>query len=258
MDNNLLKYIVSLLLAGSLLLSGCATSGKPADTSDPVDAVEPDIPDPDPDPFEPFNRAMFRFNDDLDKKILIPIANGYQTHVPTTVRIGIFNFFSNVAEGRNILQNLLQGKFNNALECTARLMVNSSVGLFGFVDVASQSGLPKYKEDLGQTLAVWGFDHGPYIVLPVLGPSSGRDVWGTASYFFYTDPTGYLTDTESRFALLLVDLVDTRSRLINASTVFEQAALIDPYIFQRESYFQLRNNLVYDGNPPRKQYDFLE
>ena len=255
MDKNLLKYIVSLLIAGTLL-TGCASSGKS------LNPGEPDVADvselPDPDPFEPFNRAMFRFNDDLDKKILIPIANSYQRYIPTTARIGIFNFFSNVAEGRNILQNLLQGKFNNALECTARLMVNSSVGLFGFVDVASQSGLPKYKEDLGQTLAVWGFDHGPYIVLPVLGPSSGRDVWGTASYFFYTDPTGYLTDTGSRIALLLVDLVDTRSRLINASTVFDQAALIDPYIFQRESYFQLRKNLVYDGNPPRKQYDFLE
>jgi phospholipid-binding lipoprotein MlaA len=137
-------------------------------------------------------------------------------------------------------------------------MVNSSVGLFGFVDVASQSGLPKHKEDLGQTLAVWGFGHGPYLIIPVLGPSSTRDVWGLASYFLYTDPTGYLDDTSARIALLLVDLVDTRSRLITATNVFDQAALVDPYIFQRESYFQLRRNLVYDGNPPRTEYDFLD
>lgn len=210
------------------------------------------------DPWEGFNRAIYAFNTDLDNKILVPVAKGYQRHVPMPVRTAVYNFFANVAEGRNILHNLLQGKINNAIDCTARLLVNSTVGLFGFVDIASQSGLPKHREDLGQTLAVWGFGHGPYLVLPILGPSSTRDMWGLASYFLYTDPTGYMTDTGSRISLLLVDLVDTRARLIGASDVFNQAALVDPYIFQRESYYQLRNNLVYDGRPPRPQYDFPE
>lgn len=256
MNKLLIKTVVfASMFSLVLITTGCTSSGS---KSHQVNYVEQEPESVNIDPFEPFNRGVYAFNDDLDKKILIPIAKGYQKHVPNPARIALFNFFANVAEGRNILQNLLQGKFNNALECTARLLVNSTVGIFGFVDIASQSGLPKHKEDLGQTLAVWGVYNGPYLVLPVLGPSSTRDVWGTASYFFYTDPTGYLSDTGSRIALLLVDLVDTRSRLLRASSVFDQAAVIDPYIFQRESYFQLRKNLIYDGRPPRQQYDFLD
>lgn len=255
MNISLIKTVAITTLYSLVLLTVSATS---AASQNQVNFVEQDSEQDNIDPFEPFNRGVFAFNTDLDNKILIPIAKSYQEHVPTPARVAIFNFFSNVAEGRNILQNLLQGKFNNALECTARLLVNSTVGLFGFVDIASQSGLPKHKEDLGQTLAVWGVYNGPYLVIPVLGPSSARDMWGIASYFFYTDPTGHLTDTGSRVALLLVDLVDTRSRLLRASSVFDQAAIIDPYIFQRESYLQLRNNLNYDGNPPRKQYEFLD
>jgi phospholipid-binding lipoprotein MlaA len=256
MNNSLIKKVAYTALVSSLLLlTGCTSSGARHQQDN---FVEQTPEQNNTDPFEPFNRGVFAFNTDLDNKILIPIANGYQDHVPNPARIAIFNFFSNVAEGRNILQNLLQGKFNNALECTARLLVNSTVGMFGFVDIASLSGLPKHKEDLGQTLAVWGVYNGPYLVLPILGPSSARDVWGLTSYFFYTDPTGYLSDTGSRVALLLVDLVDTRSRLLRASSVFDQAAVIDPYIFQRESYLQLRENLIYDGRPPRRQYEFLD
>jgi len=243
-NNNAWRPGQIVVLCLLLLFAGLA----PADENDDDETTY--------DPWEKFNRAIFVFNTDLDNKILIPLARSYQRHVPRTARTAIYNFFSNIAEGRNIIQSLLQGKINNAVDCTARLLVNSTVGLFGFVDIASQSGLPKHNEDLGQTLAVWGFGHGPYLVLPVLGPSSGRDVFGLASYFFYTDPTGYVTDSTSRAMLLVMDLVDTRSRLIGASDVFQQAALVDPYAFQRESYFQLRNNLVYDGQPPRPQYDF--
>ena len=235
-----------------MLLFGCYVPAVHAQAQQEVDEI------PDLDPFETFNRGIFAFNDDLDRKILIPLAKNYREHVPSPARTAIFNFFANVAEGRNIIHNLLQGKFNNALECTARLLVNSTFGIFGLNDLASQSGLPKHKEDLGQTLAVWGLDHGFYLVLPVLGPSSGRDVWGLTSYFLYTDPTGYLSDTGARVSLLLVDLVDTRSRLLTASAVMDEAAAIDPYLFQREAYFQLRENMVYDGRPPRQQYDFLE
>jgi phospholipid-binding lipoprotein MlaA len=252
--NNNFNNAIAILFATLLMLSGCSTASVKSSAGN-VNGDQNQQSNT--DPFEPFNRGVYAFNVDLDNKILIPTANSYRKHVPEPARVAIFNFFSNVAEGRNIIHNILQGKFHNAIDCTARLLVNSTVGLFGLVDIASLSGLPKHKEDLGQTLAVWGFDNGPYLVLPVLGPSTARDAWGIASYFFYTDPTGYLSDTGARIALLLVDLVDTRSRLLHATTVFEQAAVVDPYVFQRESYFQLRNNMNYDGRPPRPQYEFL-
>lgn len=126
--------------------------------------------------------------------------------------------------------------------------------MFGMVDIATQTGLERHVEDIGQTLAVWGAGFGPYIVIPILGPSSGRDLLGLYSYFSYTDPLGYISDTTARFGMLTLDLVDTRSRYLRASSVFGFAS-VDPYLFARETYFQQRLDMIRDGAVPVEQYD---
>ena len=239
-----------LLIVVILFLGGCATTtGAGLSTSESAtDAGTPNI-----DPFERVNRQVYAFNQDFDNKILIPIAKNYREHVPNPVRTAIYNFFNNVTEPRNFINSLLQGKLHNAADSLSRLLVNTTVGLGGFIDIATMSGLERRIEDIGQTLAVWGFGPGPYIVLPILGPSSGRDVFGVYTYFNYTDPRGYISDRAARFSMFAVDLVDTRSRFLRATSVFGFASL-DPYLFERESYFQTRNDLIYDGRPPIDEY----
>jgi phospholipid-binding lipoprotein MlaA len=206
-----------------------------------------------PDPYEKINRKIFKFNEQFDDKILIPFAKGYRKYLPRPVRIAIYNFFSNTAEARNMTNSLLQGKLHHAVDSFTRLFVNTTLGFGGLIDIATKSGLERHVEDIGQTLAVWGAGFGPYIVIPILGPSSGRDSLGLISYFTYEDPLGYLKDSTARFSLLVVDLVDTRSRYLRASTVFGFAA-VDPYLFARESYFQQRLDFIYDGLPPIEDY----
>ena len=201
----------------------------------------------------PVTDGLDKFNEEFDDKILIPFAKGYRKYLPRPVRIGIYNFFSNTAEARNITNSLLQGKLHNAVDSFTRLFVNSTLGFGGLIDIATMSGLERHIEDIGQTLAVWGAGFGPYIVIPILGPSSGRDSLGLISYFTYEDPLGYIKDSTARFSLLVVDLVDTRSRYLRASTVFDFAA-VDPYLFARESYFQQRLDFIYDGLPPVEDY----
>ena len=233
-----------------VILSGCATTGnaggQPADEPAAADAINID-------PYEKMNRAVFAFNQDFDKKILVPLANNYREHVPNPVRLAIYNFFINAAEFRNIINSLLQGKLHNTADAISRLLVNSTVGLGGFIDIATMTGLERRVEDIGQTLAVWGYGPGPYIVLPILGPSSGRDLFGVYSYFNYEDPLGYIDNTTARFSLLALDMVDTRSRYLRATSVFGFASL-DPYLFERESYFQTRRDMIYDGHPPIEEY----
>ncbi len=207
-----------------------------------------------PDPFESVNRKIFKFNEDFDKAILIPFARGYRKHLPRPLRLAIYNFFSNTAEGRNFINSLFQGKLHHAVDSFSRLFINTTLGLGGLIDIATQSGLERHVEDIGQTLAVWGFGFGPYIVIPIIGPSSGRDLFGLYSYFNYTDPLGYLDDSTARFSILVLDMVDTRSRYLRASSVFGFAA-VDPYLFARESYFQQRLDFIYDGLPPTDIYD---
>ena len=242
-----------LLFVILITLSACAsTAQKGIDSTDQnFVSVSPVV---NPDPFEKVNRKIFKFNQDFDDSILIPFAKGYRKHIPKPVRIAIYNFFSNTAEARNLINSLLQGKLHNAVDTFSRLFINSTLGLFGFIDIATQSGLERHVEDIGQTLAVWGAGFGPYIVIPILGPSSGRDALGLISYFTYEDPLGYLDDSGARFALLTLDLVDTRSRYLRATSVFGFAA-VDPYLFARESYFQQRLDFIYDGLPPIEDYE---
>lgn len=201
------------------------------------------------DPLESFNRSMFIFNDNLDHYVSKPVARGYKKITPEPIDRGISNFFSNLDEVINILNNSLQLKFKDAASDLGRLAVNSTIGLLGFMDVASNMGLQKHNEDFGQTLGSWGMGPGPYLVLPVIGPSSGRDALGFAADWF-TNPIYYaVEDTGVSWGLYLIRFVDRRADLLKTTDLLEAAAL-DPYSYVRESYLQRRQHQVYDGNPP--------
>jgi phospholipid-binding lipoprotein MlaA len=201
------------------------------------------------DPFEGFNRAMYTFNDKLDRYVLKPVAKGYRAVLPEVARKGVSNFFGNLHDPGIMVNNLLQGKFTQAASDLGRFLVNSTVGIVGLFDVATYAGLEKHDEDFGQTLAVWGVGEGAYLVLPVLGPSNLRDGFGLIPDWELYPPT-YIKDDGTYYGLLAVELVNRRTQLLDASDILEQAAGQDPYVFVREAYRQRRHNLVYDGNPP--------
>lgn len=232
------RVILLVLLA---LATGCATRGPAIE----ADGAPPAIEDAN-DPFEPFNRAMYTFNDKLDRYALKPVAKGYRAVVPRPARRGVSNFFSNLLEPSVIVNNALQGKFGKAAVSLGRFITNTTIGIFGFFDVAAHFGLERHDEDLGQTLGVWGFGEGPYLVLPIFGPSNIRDGIG-----FYGDtdlyPQTHVTDESTRWTLYATGAVDTRARLLDAGDILEQAAGRDPYIFVREAYRQRRRSLIADG-----------
>ena len=228
------KFLKSSILGLSLLVTGCAS-------------VDPEFADP-RDPYESYNRSMYAFNDALDSAILKPIGKGYNAIVPAPVNRGITNFFNNLEDLTSAVNNLLQLKVNRAFNDVSRVAINSTIGVLGFMDVASNMDLPRTDEDFGQTLGAWGAESGPYIVLPLLGPSSGRDAVGTVVDWFI-DPIDYIEDDETRLIMRATKVVDKRADLLTASNVVEQAA-IDPYAFVRDAYLQRRQNQVFDGNPP--------
>lgn len=230
----------TLLLIGSLLI-GCAT-------------VDPEYADK-RDPLESFNRAMFTFNEKLDQYVAKPLARGYQFITPDPVNRGITRFFSNIDDVRNALNNGLQLKLGPAGSDLGRFAVNTTIGILGFTDPASEMGLEKHDEDFGQTLGYWGMGPGPYLVLPVIGPSSGRDLIGFG-VDWVSDPLYWeIDDVGVSWGLYVLRYVDRRADLLAATRVMEEAAL-DPYAFLRESYLQRRKHLVYDGNPPMED-DFF-
>ncbi len=202
------------------------------------------------DPLEGFNRAMYTFNDKFDRYLLKPVAKGYRAVMPKPVSKSIFNFFSNLHEPMVMLNNLLQGKPGQAASDLGRLLVNSTVGIVGLFDVATKVGLQKHNEDFGQTLAVWGVGDGPYLVLPFFGPSNMRD--GPALVVDWeTYPPNHMEEHSTRDKLYVVEVVDKRAQLLEASDILEQAAGQDPYVFVREASRQSRRNQIYDGNPPQ-------
>lgn len=198
---------------------------------------------PNPDPWEPFNRKVFVFNDYVDRYFLKPIAKGYQTVTPQFVEDGVHHMFSNLTEVSNIVNSLLQAKFVNTAESGGRLIVNSTVGLLGFFDVASKMGLQPHEEDFGQTLGYWGLRSGPYLVMPFLGPRTIRDGAGSIADTF-TDPVSEGIDhIPTRNQVLGTRLIDTRVQLFKA----EELISGDRYIFIRDAYLQRRQFLVNDG-----------
>jgi phospholipid-binding lipoprotein MlaA len=225
------------VLASLMLTTGCATTG----SGDPRD------------PLEPMNRAVYTFNDGLDTVLIKPLAIVYEGVVPEFIRTGISNIFSNLNDILVALNNLLQGKITDAGLDASRVIVNSTVGVLGFFDVASKIGLEKHDEDFGQTLGVWGVGDGAYLVLPFLGPRTLRDAVGTG-ITLAVDPLVHIDPPRSRNQAVGLRVVSDRTNLLGASKVLETAAL-DPYEFVRDAYLQRRRNLIYDGNPPREKLD---
>lgn len=220
-------------LAGVLALTGGCAS---VDDRDPGD------------PLEPFNRAMYRFNDSLDRAVIKPLATGYRAIVPTPVNHGVTNFFENLSDLTSAVNNVLQFKLQRAGADAGRVLVNSTLGVGGIFDVATRMNIPKYEEDFGQTLGYWGMSPGPYIVLPVFGPRSGRDTAGLV-VDWYTDPVGYLNPWQWESGLKILRLIDTRADALGAVDLMQKASL-DPYEFTKESYLQKRQYEVFDGAPP--------
>ena len=226
---------IGLIVAATAVLSGCAAPG----------------PTEEQDPLEGFNRAMYSFNDTVDKAILKPVAQGYDAVLPSPASKGVSNFFSNIDDVVVVFNDLLQFKFAQAAHDTGRIFFNTTVGLLGFLDVASGMELPKHHEDFGQTLGYWGVGNGPYLVLPFFGPSTARDTVGLVGDI-YVDPVYDIKPDSDRFWTAALRTVDKRAGLLSASKVLKEAAL-DPYLFVRDAYLQKRRNDVYDGNPPAEE-----
>lgn len=220
----------TMVLAG--LLGGCATSGNPKD------------------PIEGFNRAMFAFNEGLDSALIKPIAQGYDKVLPMPVKTGVTNFFGNIADLFIGVNNLLQGKPDQAVSDLGRVVINSTVGILGLFDVASEAGLEKHEEDFGQTFGRWGAGDGAYVVIPVFGPRTVRDTAGLV-LDVAVDPVGNMDHVATRNALTALRMIDTRADLLPADKVIAEAAL-DKYAYVRDGYLQRRRNLVFDGNAPRQ------
>lgn len=236
-----LRSVIRLILIcamGFVLLPGCATTGS-------IDEYK--------DPLEKYNRAVYKFNDGFDKALLKPIARGYRKIVPSPVRRSVGNFFRNLLEPTTIINDLLQGKFSQAVTDTLRLVYNTSFGILGLFDVATAIGIERHQEDFGQTFAVWGFKPGPYIMLPFLGPTNFRDGIGLLPYYFATDPRLYNSDTTINLALIAVNAVDSRAQLLTGSKLLDLQ--LDPYAFLRETYNQRRINLIFDGDPPLEDFE---
>jgi len=228
------------LLAACMLLAGCST-------------VPPESTTQTKDPWEKMNRAIYAFNDKLDKDVARPVATAYVRAVPAPARNRFHDFISNLSEPIVIINDALQGKFKQALQDTGRLVVNTTVGLVGFFDPASSIGLSHHDEDLGQTLAHWGVPSGPYLVLPVLGPSTVRD---TGSLYVDVTADPLYDDMAPRYrnAATILNGIDTRAGLMQANATIDSA--YDPYTFVRDAYIQNRRYKIYDGNPPMQNTDY--
>lgn len=201
------------------------------------------------DPYEGFNRSMFAVNEAVDKFTTKPVAQVYDKVTPLPVKAGVGNFFGNVGDLWIGTNSALQGKFGDAGVDFGRLLINSTVGIFGFFDVASELGLEKHEEDFGQTMAVWGVGDGGYMFWPFIGPRTVRDTagWMVDSY---VDPVWRARPIATRNSMVALRFVDIRASLLPADKVVEEAAL-DKYAYIRDAYLQRRRNQVFDGRPPR-------
>lgn len=222
--NHVRRLIGLLAFAVALSLTGCATTNGAQD------------------PFEGFNRAMFSFNDKVDQAALKPAAMAYRDLLPMFVQIGIGNFFGNIGDVWTAVNNLLQGRLAEGLTDVMRVAVNSTLGLGGLLDIGSEAGMTKHKEDFGQTLGVWGFSSGPYVVLPFLGSTTLRDAIALP-VDIQGDLWGYTHPVRVRHAGTIIRVIDQRSVVLDASNLIEDAAL-DRYEFVRDGYIQRRESRI--------------
>jgi len=200
------------------------------------------------DPWEHWNRKVFNFNEDLDRKVLKPVATTYTDVVPQPVRRGVGNFFNNFADAWSAINNMLQGKFETGFEDATRVGANTLFGLFGVLDVASEMGLDHHYEDFGKTLGRYGVGAGAYVVLPVLGPSTVRDTAALPLDRLATPPA-FFSGTSTQIGLTVLQVVNTRASLLGATRVIDDIAL-DKYTFVRDAYLQRRGSLVFESYAP--------
>ncbi len=220
------------LLALAVSLTGCASMGEK-------------------DPYEKFNRSVFNMNDAIDRNALKPAATAYKTVLPSFVQTGVNNFFFNLNDVWSSANNLMQGKGERSLSDFTRVIINSTFGLAGLIDVASDAGLQRGSEDFGQTLGYWGVPSGPYVMLPLLGPSTLRDS-AALPVDIAADPWGFGITSRERNIGTALRVVDQRAVLLDASDILDGAALGDRYEFIRDGYLQQRRSKVFDGETSRQ------
>ena len=227
------RHVTSRIVATGCLvaLAGCASSG-------PINPR---------DPFEPFNRKSLQFNEQVDALVLKPVATVYRRQVPPLVRTGVSNFFGNLSDGWSFVNSALQFKFANAAENFMRLNVNTFFGLGGILDIASDLNIERHREDFGQTLGHWGVPAGPYIMLPLLGPSTLRDTL-SLTIDRQGDPVHYVREVGDRYGLYVLRAVNQRSNSLRVGAVLEEAAL-DKYTFIRDAHLQKRRAEIFDSDP---------
>jgi phospholipid-binding lipoprotein MlaA len=224
------RSIASTLALACALLAGCATTQSRVD------------------PFEPWNRAMYQVHEAVDGAVIKPIAEGYVRSAPVLVRTSVSNFFGNIDDLFSGINHVLQGKKERAGDDFGRVLLNSTFGLLGFFDPASEMGITKDKTDFGITFGKWGAPQGPYIFVPLFGPTTVRDGTGWLVRI-YAGPIGYINDVRLRNSLYGLNYLDTRAQLLSAEGVLEAAAL-DKYRYLRNAYLRARRYQVYDGKPP--------
>jgi len=229
------KFVAAAAFVG--MFSGCAS----------VPYENPD------DPWERYNRTMFRINEGVDKAVVKPVAKAYDWAAPLPVKTGVGNFFGNLGDVWIGANNLMQGKGRDGLSDLGRVLINSTIGIFGIFDIASEMGVEKHEEDFGQTLAVWGVPQGPYFVVPFFGPRTLRGA-GALPVDWVASSLVQLSDVAARNTMTGVNLVDQRYRLLGAERAVEQGSL-DKYAYTRDFYLQRRRYEIYDGNPPRERFD---
>ncbi len=247
---NFIKIIklITLSITVSILISGCAT-----------------INEPDPrDPWESMNRGTQVFNDGLDDYLIAPVARGYVWLMPSFASTGVTNFFNNIRDIRVTINDVLQLKFKQGGMDAGRFLINSTAGIGGFIDVATMVDLPRHDEDFDQTLGYWGVPQGPYLVLPLFGPSSVRGLTGLVgdaamnplTYSFFLGDS--LAISLGSLGLYTVDVIDRRANVLGLEQVAVESG--DPYEFYRDSYIQQRESLVKDGEVPdiADEFDFEE
>jgi len=205
------------------------------------------------DPFEPMNRASYAVHEVVDGYVVKPVAQAYVDYAPKVVQTGIRNFFGNIDDFFSFINDMLQNKPDKAGNDLGRVIANTGFGLLGLIDIASDAGIPKGNEDFGQTFGYWGIPQGPYLFIPVLGPTTVRDGSGWIIRA-YTTPIGYIPDVPTRNILWGIGLLDARASALQAESLVDQASL-DRYTFIRRAYLQRREYLVHDGAPPPPKED---
>jgi phospholipid-binding lipoprotein MlaA len=233
------RWLAGLAAVALLSLQGCA-SVKSADARDP---------------WESMNRSVYNFNDAVDTLAIKPVTQIYVNVVPSFVRTGLHNVVSNLGDVWSMANSAMQLKGQHAAESFMRVTVNTVFGLGGLLDIATEMRLERHKEDFGQTLGHWGVKPGPYVVLPILGPSTLRDGL-TLPVDYQGDATRQFSDQATRSSLTAVRIVDVRASLLKTVDTVKEASL-DPYSFVRDAYLQKRENDVHDGNPP-SSFDYSD